>query len=237
MARTNRVQSIPSAARRIPRRCGPELSYRWRDRALLLLHPSAFQYAVQRLVKPYRVQVEILSLKESAEERRGFIRDAGNLVRCLTIEFEIELGLGSTIVPVEKKFELAPPQAPLRERGASDGNAHARRLPGDPAFLWDRFGRGDDAARDETWPAFVLAREDENRIAFGDVLAAIHRLLRAERERLRQRIANLGFDREHHIPHLASIISMAVHGARPNETELSHGSERRAKLNASLRRR
>jgi hypothetical protein len=147
-----------------------------------------------------------VALKESAEERRRFIRDADNLVRCLTIEFEIELGLGSTVVPVGKKFELAPPQAPLRERGASNGNAHARRLPSDPAFLYDRFGRGDDTARDETWPAFVLAREDEDRIAFGDVLATIHCLLRAERERLRPRIANLGFDREYHTPHLAPLI-------------------------------
>jgi hypothetical protein len=32
------------------------------------------------------------------------------------------------------------------------------------------------------------------------VLAAIHRLLRAERERLRLWIANLGFDREYHTP-------------------------------------
>src|SRR5438876_3827915 len=125
------------------------------------------------------------TLKESAEERRRFIRDAGNLVRCLTIEFEIELGLGSTVVPVGKKFELASSQAPFRERGASDGDAHARRLLGDPTFLCDRFGRGDDAARDETWPAFVLARKDKDRVAFGDVLATIHRLLSIERERLR----------------------------------------------------
>src|SRR5437763_2268472 len=151
------------------------------------------------------------ALKESAEERRRFIRNADDLIRCLTIEFEIEFGLGSTVVPVGKKFELAPTQAPLRERGASDGDAHARRLPGDPGFLCDRFGRGDDAACDETGPAFVLAREDEDRIAFGDMLATIHRLLRAERERLRPRIANLGFDREHHTPHLAPLISMAVH--------------------------
>ncbi len=137
------------------------------------------------------------ALKESAEERRCFVRDADNLVRRLTIEFEIELSLGSTVVPVGKKFELAPTQALLRERGASDGDAHAGRLPGNPALLCDRVGRGDHAARDETWPAFVLAREDEDGIAFGDVLATIHRLLRAERERLRPRIANLGFDREH----------------------------------------
>src|SRR5947209_19205377 len=140
------------------------------------------------------------ALKEPAEERRRFIRDADNLVRCLTIEFEIELGLGSTVVPVGKKSELAPPQAPLCERGASDGDVHARRLPHDPAFFCDRFGRGNDAARDETWPAFVLARKNEDRIAFGDVLATIHRLLRSERERLHPRIGNLHFDREHHTP-------------------------------------
>jgi len=89
-------------------------------------------------------------LKESAEEGGCFVRDAYNLVRCLTIEFEIELSLGSTVVPVGKRFELASPQVPLRKRGAFDGDAHARRLPRDPAFLWDRFGRGDNAARDET---------------------------------------------------------------------------------------
>src|SRR5206468_111456 len=108
--------------------------------------------------------------------------------------------------PVGKKFELAPPQAPLRERGAPDADADARRLPGDPGFLWDRFGRSDDAAPDETRSAFVLAREDEDGIAFGDVLTAIHRLLRAKRERLCRRIANLGLDRERHIAHLVRLI-------------------------------
>ncbi len=137
-------------------------------------------------------------LKESAEKACGFIGDADNLIRCLSIEFEIELGLGATVVPLGKEFEFAPPQTPLRARGAPYGNAHARRLSGDSAFVCDCFGRGDDAARNETCPAFVLAREDEDRIAFGDVLAAVHRFLRAERERLRPRIANVGFDRERH---------------------------------------
>src|SRR5204862_3282724 len=127
-----------------------------------------------------------------------------------TIEFITQLGLWSTVLPDRNTFDLAPNQAPFRQRGASYGDAHARRLPGNPAFLCDRFGRGDHAARDETWPALVFAREDEDGIAFGDVLATIHCLLGAERERLRTRIANLGFDREHHTPHLASLISMVI---------------------------
>jgi hypothetical protein len=35
------------------------------------------------------------------------------------------------------------------------------------------------------------------------VLATVHRFLRAERKRLRPRIANLGFNRKHPTPHLA----------------------------------
>ena len=142
--------------------------------------------------------MRMAALKESAKERRRFIRDANDLVICLTIEFEIELGLRSAVVPVGKKFEFAPSQAPLRERCASDGDADARRLPGDPAFLCDRFVRGDDAAGDETRPAFVFAGEDEDDIAFSDVLATIHRFLRVERVSLRPQVANLSFDREHH---------------------------------------
>ena len=71
-----------------------------------------------------------VELKESAEECRCFIGDADDLVRRLAIEFEIQLGLGSTVVPVGKKFQLASPEAPLCERGASDGDADARRLAG-----------------------------------------------------------------------------------------------------------
>src|SRR5262249_13648095 len=107
-------------------------------------------------------------------------------------------------IPVGKKFELTPPQPLLRERGAHDGDAHARRLPGDSGFLWDRFGRRDDASGDETRPAFVLARKDEDRVAFADVLATIHRLLRVERERLCTQIANLRFDCEQHVLYLPS---------------------------------
>src|SRR5262245_65672815 len=123
--------------------------------------------------------------KEAAEERCCLVRDADDLVRRLTVELEVELGLGSIVVPIGESLELAPPEAPLCRRGASDGDADARRLPGDPAFSSDRLGRRDHAARDQTWPALVLASEYEDRVAFGDELAAIHRLLRLERERRR----------------------------------------------------
>src|SRR6059058_35245 len=86
------------------------------------------------------------ALKESAEERRRFIRDADDLVRCLPIEFEIELGPGLAVIPVGKGFEFAPPQRPPRHRGAFDRDAHTRRLPGDIALPSYRFGGADDAA-------------------------------------------------------------------------------------------
>ncbi len=77
-------------------------------------------------------------------------------------------------MPVCQMFEFAPSQRPFRERGPSDGEAHTRRLPGDAALLRDRFGGTDNAARDEALTALVLAREHENRVAFGDMLTAIH---------------------------------------------------------------
>ena len=138
------------------------------------------------------------ALEERIQERCRLVRNAHDLVRCLAIEFEIELGRGVAVIPVGEKFEFAPPQRPRRKRGACDGNADTRRLPGDAALLRGRLGAGDNAAREKALPALVLARKHENRIAFGDVLAAIHRLLRGERERPRPRIANLGFDREPH---------------------------------------
>ena len=42
------------------------------------------------------------ALEESAEERRRFIGDADDLVRCLTVEFEVEFGLGSAVVPAQR---------------------------------------------------------------------------------------------------------------------------------------
>jgi hypothetical protein len=138
-------------------------------------------------------------LEEFVKERGRFIRDADDLVRCLAIEFEIELGPGLAVIPGGQMFEITPPQRALRERGASDGEADTGCLPGEAVLLRDRFGKSDNAARDEALSAFVLARENENGVAFGDMLAAIHRLLRGQRERFRPWIANLGFDRERHV--------------------------------------
>jgi len=51
------------------------------------------------------------ALEEFAEERRRFIRDGDDFVRCLTIEFEIELGLGSTIAFSLAKTKIVSPSA------------------------------------------------------------------------------------------------------------------------------
>ena len=141
---------------------------------------------------------KLAALKESAEERCRLIRDACDLISCLTVQFEIELGLGSIVVPVAKRFELTPSQATLRDRTASNRDAHARRLPDDAAFICEHSGGGNEPARDETGSALILASEDKDHIAFGDLLAAIHRLLRIEHECLRPRIFNLGFDHKRH---------------------------------------
>src|SRR5436190_17666450 len=101
-----------------------------------------------------RVASEMRRLKELAQECSRFIRDANDFVRCLAIEFEIEFGFGAIVVPVAKTLQFATSEAPPGERSASNRDADPRRLPGYPAFLRDRFGRSDDAARNETWPAF-----------------------------------------------------------------------------------
>jgi len=148
---------------------------------------------------------EIRRLKEFAEECCRFIREADDFVRCLAIEFEIEFGFRAIVIPVAKTFQLAAPEAPLGQRSASNSDADSRRLPGDPAFLGDRFGRSDDAARNKTWPAFVLAPEDKDDVALGDVLPAVHCLLSGERKCSRPRIDNCRLDgKRHFCPPLTS---------------------------------
>src|ERR1700677_1102285 len=138
------------------------------------------------------------SLEALAEERRRLSRDADNLIGCLPIEFEIELSPGPTVFPVGEMLELAAPQWPLRKRRSSDRDAHSRRLARDAPLLCDCLGVSDDTACNEALAAFVLTREHENRVTFGNQLAAIHRLVRGERERPRPRIDDLRLDREHH---------------------------------------
>src|SRR5581483_7854689 len=79
-----------------------------------------------------------------------------------------------------------------------DGDADPRRLSRDTRLPRDRLRARHDTAGDEPLPALVLTREHENGISFRDVLAAVHRLLRHERERLRPRIGDVGLDREVH---------------------------------------
>ena len=62
-------------------------------------------------------------------------------------------------------FEITPPQRALRERGASDGEADTRCLPGEAVLLRDRFDGSDNAACNEALSALVLARENENGVA------------------------------------------------------------------------
>ena len=87
---------------------------------------------------------ESVASKESAEECRRFIRDAEN------------------------------PRAPLRGSGASDGDAHARRLSGDPAFFAIALAEVmTPLAMRPGPPSFSLAKMKIG-IAYGDVLASIH---------------------------------------------------------------
>src|SRR5437764_12902305 len=121
---------------------------------LVPIEYSRIMHAATRFASSLRIR----RLKKCAHECCRFIRDANDFVRCLAIEFEIEFGFGAIVVPVAKTFQLAAPEAPLGERSAPNTNADPRRLPGDPAFLRDRFGRSNDADRNETWRPFGLAR-------------------------------------------------------------------------------
>src|SRR5947209_19225888 len=93
-------------------------------------------------------------------------------------------------------LKLAPAQPPLSCSSPPNGNTYPWRLPRDARSLCDRFCRNDNATRDKSSPAFVLARKDEDRVALRDMLASIHHLLRRKHERPGRRITNLGFDRE-----------------------------------------
>src|SRR5215472_3697243 len=106
-----------------------------------------------------------LSLKEPPQKPRRFFCDADDLVRRLPVEFEIELGLGAVVAPIPEELELASSERPLRRRDAADGDADARRLPGDAGLPGDRFGRCDNAEGDEALPTFILAREQEDCVA------------------------------------------------------------------------
>jgi hypothetical protein len=153
-----------------------------------------------------RARVSATQLKEFAEKHRRVSSDADELVRCLTIELEVELGCGLAVIPVCKWFEFGPTERPLRECNTPDGDTYTRCLSFDAGLLRDRFGGRDNATRDKTSSvvsAFVLARKHKYRVAFTDIFAAIHRLLRGEGKRQGPRIVNLGFDCECHVSYPA----------------------------------
>src|SRR5262249_43759117 len=126
----------------------------------------------------------------------GLVGDADDLVRRLAVELEVQFRFRPAVVPRLERPELAASEAALRKRRARDPDADSRGLAANAALSCDRFSAGDDSTRDQTTPAFVLAREHEDRVAFDDVFAAIHRLRRSERKRLRPGIPDFGFDRE-----------------------------------------
>ena len=157
------------------------------------------------------------ALKEPAEERCCFIRDADNLVRCLTIEFEVELGLGSTVVPVGKKSELAPPQAPLGARRASDGMLTRGVCRAIPRFFAIALAEvTTPLATRPGPPSFSLAK---TKIASPlAICLPPYIVFCALNANVPPAVANLGFDRKHHAPNLAPLIP-GRQFVRPNENK------------------
>src|SRR5574338_619018 len=80
----------------------------------------------------------MVGLKEATQERRGSVGDTHNLVGRLTIKLEVEFSLRPAVLPVGEEFQLASSKTTLRERVTPDSNTDARRLPDDPALLWNR---------------------------------------------------------------------------------------------------
>jgi hypothetical protein len=68
---------------------------------------------------------ESATLEEAAQKGGRCIRDADDLVRRLTIEPEVELGLWPPVAPVGEGLELAATERAPGERGAPDRDADA----------------------------------------------------------------------------------------------------------------
>jgi hypothetical protein len=54
----------------------------------------------------------LATLEASIEKSRRFFRYADDLVRCLAVKFEVDLGFRPAVIPVGKLFEFAAPQWP-----------------------------------------------------------------------------------------------------------------------------
>ena len=55
----------------------------------------------------------LIASEERVEKARGVVREADDLVGCLTIELEVELGAGAAVVPVVEGLQLASAERPL----------------------------------------------------------------------------------------------------------------------------
>ena len=137
-------------------------------------------------------------LEERSKKRGRILGDANDLVCCLPIELDIELGFGPTVAPGRKGLEFSPAARAAGQRGPPDNDAHSRGLPCDVVQLGHRRAGDNDATCHEALAPFVLAREHEHLIVNADRLAAIHRLLRGKGEYLLVRIDDLRLDRERH---------------------------------------
>src|SRR5580698_9469991 len=87
--------------------------------------------------------------EECIEKQRRFIRDSDDLVRCLTVELEIELRFWAAVIPACKAFEFPASQGPLGECRALYSDAHTGCLAGDAGLLLERYCRSDHAPCDE----------------------------------------------------------------------------------------
>lgn len=80
-------------------------------------------------------------LEMRAQESGRFVGDADDLVCSLAIEFEIQFGLRTAIVPVREGFEFGSPEAAFREAAFNEGpgsNHQPRLIARRPEYVPDR---------------------------------------------------------------------------------------------------
>src|SRR5690606_26131802 len=130
---------------------------------------------------------------------RCLISDANDLVRCLTIELEIEFCLRTTIIPVAKRLEFTAPKPSLRPPGALDKDAYPGSLSFNTLRPRESVRRRHDSFCGQAMTALVFACEHVNDVACRYAFTAVHRLLPGEGKYLYSRICYFYLDRIEHI--------------------------------------